>query len=103
MESDGTGGDAPPEASIAVTGKRFVSSGMGGIYEGTVRLGENKAPKTIDLEFTAGHATGTRNLGIYKLVGDTWTLCLATRGDDRPKKFSTAPDTGHVLEIFTRT
>ena len=94
---------APPEgASIVVTGGTFESVGMGGTYAGTVEVDQTKTPKHIDLVFTAGHAAGTRNPGIYRLDNGAWTLCLATRGSRRPRTFATKPDSGFALETFHR-
>jgi uncharacterized protein (TIGR03067 family) len=53
--------------------------------------------------FTAGQAVGTRNRRIYKLSRDRWTICVATRGDARPKTFATKPDTGLALETLERS
>src|SRR5207237_8926787 len=41
-------------------------------------------------------------LGIYKLDGDRWTICLATRGNVRPREFAAAPGTGFALETLER-
>jgi uncharacterized protein (TIGR03067 family) len=90
-------------ATISIHGDRFTSAGMGATYEGTVEIDSESRPKAFDLVFTVGHAQGHRNLGIYKLAGDNWTICLATRGDKRPKTFATAPDTGLALEILERS
>jgi uncharacterized protein (TIGR03067 family) len=89
-------------ARIEIGGDRFVSLGMGATYEGTVVIDATKKPKALDLVFTAGHAEGTRNLGIYRLDGDQWTLCLATTGTRRPRAFATKPDSGLALETFQR-
>ena len=89
-------------ARIVIDGTKFTSLGMGAIYEGTVKLAPASKPKAFDLLFTAGHAKGHRNLGIYKLDGDLWTICLATRGKRRPGKFATAPGTGFALETLER-
>jgi len=96
MPGDSFGG------AIVITGKRFVSLGMGASYEGTLELDDKKTPKTFQLLFTVGHAAGTRNLGIYKLDGETWTMCLATRGTVRPRSFSTKPGTGYALQTLER-
>jgi uncharacterized protein (TIGR03067 family) len=90
-------------STITINGDHFTSTGMGATYEGTVELESKSRPKAFDLVFTAGHAAGHRNLGIYKLAGDSWTICLATRGDKRPKKFATAADTGLALETLERS
>jgi uncharacterized protein (TIGR03067 family) len=87
---------------IVIKGNAFRSVGMGATYEGTIEVDQMKKPKTFNLLFTVGHAAGTRNLGIYKLDGDTWTICLATRGSKRPTRFATGPGTGFALETLER-
>src|SRR5262249_53937717 len=89
-------------ATIVITGDLFRSTGMGAIYEGTLELDPTQNPKAFDMLFTAGHAEGVRHPGIYKLVGDTWTLCVATQGSKRPKTFSTKADSGFALETLQR-
>jgi uncharacterized protein (TIGR03067 family) len=89
-------------STIVIKGNAFTSVGMGATYEGTLEVDQMKKPKTFNLLFTVGHAAGTRNLGIYKLDGDTWTICLATRGSKRPTRFATGPGTGSALETLQR-
>ncbi len=89
-------------AKIVIDGNKFASLGMGATFEGVLKFDPASKPKAFDLLFTAGHAKGNRNLGIYKLDGDTWTICLATRGNERPGKFATAPGTGFALETLER-
>ncbi len=89
-------------ARIVIEGNNFASLGMGATYEGAVKFDPASKPKAFDLLFAAGHAKGHRNLGIYKLAGDAWTICLATRGNKRPGKFATAPGTGFALETLER-
>jgi uncharacterized protein (TIGR03067 family) len=88
--------------TIVIDRNRFASNGMGQTYEGTIALDQKKTPRTIDLVFTSGPQTGTRNLGIYKFGRDGWTLCLATYGDKRPRTFATKPGTGLALETLER-
>lgn len=90
-------------ASLAIDGDRFVSKGMGAVYEGTLQLKARATPKAIDMLFTAGHAAGTRNVGIYKLDRETWTICLATRGRKRPGRFVSTSGSGIALETLTRS
>ena len=99
------GQEMPLEADgsrIVVKGNRFTSLGMGATYEGTLELDQKKTPKTFDLVFTAGHAAGTRNVGIYTLDGKSWTICLATRGTRRPRSFASRAGTGVALETLVR-
>jgi uncharacterized protein (TIGR03067 family) len=89
-------------ATIIINEQEFKSLGMGAEYEGTIEIDQTQKPKTLDLVFTVGHAAGTRNPGIYKLVKDRWTICLATRGIKRPLTFATKPGSGHALETLKR-
>jgi uncharacterized protein (TIGR03067 family) len=41
-------------------------------------------------------------LGIYELDGDSWTICLTTRGSERPRDFAAPPGTGIALEVLQR-
>ena len=104
LESDGRRMDGASfaGAKIAIAGKRFTTVGMGETYEGEVRLHPGTRPKAFDLLFTAGPLKGNRNLGIYQLNGDSWTICLDTHGSKRPAKFATAGAPGVVLETLER-
>jgi uncharacterized protein (TIGR03067 family) len=101
LEIDGA--DAPfVDATITVDGASFVAAGMGDDYAGTLTLASTKKPKAIDLVFTSGPPAGMTNRAIYTLDGDRWMLCIATRGDARPRSFKTKPNTGYALERFSR-
>jgi hypothetical protein len=41
-------------------------------------------------------------LGIYELSGDTYKLCYAPPGKDRPKEFSAKEGTGYTLSVWQR-
>ncbi|HEY9225554.1 MAG TPA: TIGR03067 domain-containing protein [Gemmatimonadaceae bacterium] len=105
VETDGVvmPSEALPAATITVTGGQFVTIGMGDSYAGTIEIvPRKKPPKAFDLLFTEGPPTGLRHLGIYELDGDEWRICFATRGETRPTRFETAPDTGLALQTLRR-
>ena len=79
------------DAEIMITGSRFTSTGMGAIYKGTLTLNPSTNPPQFDMKFDAGPEKGNTNLGIYTLDGNTWRLCIATRGTVRPARFATDP------------
>lgn len=92
----------PGDSSIAIAGDAFVSHNMGAEYEGTVRLDESRAPKTLDLIFAKGPEAGGVGLGIYTLDSDTWTICLGFAGKTRPAEFRAPKGTGYALETLKR-
>jgi len=60
----------------------------------TIKLDASKAPKWIDLtRFTPG---------IYKLEGDSLTICRPNSGTERPKEFKAGKDDPNVVVVYQR-
>jgi uncharacterized protein (TIGR03067 family) len=104
MEVDGQSMTAAMlgDAHIVIEGSRFTSTGMGAVYEGTLQLDASVSPARIDMKFDAGPEKGNTNLGIYRLDGDSWKLCLATRGTVRPIGFTSTAGSGIAVEMLVR-
>jgi uncharacterized protein (TIGR03067 family) len=90
------------DSRIAIKENRFTSTGMGAEYRGTLELNPSARPPQIDMKFDAGPEKGNTNLGIYKLAGDSWKLCLSTRGHVRPSRFAATAGSGFALETLVR-
>lgn len=70
---------------------------------GTYKLDPAKSPKWIDITVSEGPLQGRTVKGIYEIEGDTQKICLQLNEDgDRPKEFSSKPESGHLLQIFKR-
>lgn len=89
-------------ARVVIRKNRFTSTGMGTIYEGTLELDESAMPRQLTMRFDAGPEKGNTNLCIYELDGDTWKMCIATRGNKRPARFVSTAGSGLALETLTR-
>ena len=72
------------------------------IFKGTHKVDPSKKPKTIDATDTEGPFKGKTVYGIYELGADTFKVCFAKAGDDRPKEFSTKSGTGHILHVWKK-
>ena len=69
----------------------------------TCRLHPGQRPKAIDLTLAAGPDKGKTFLGIYKLEGDTYTICRPVApGKERPTAFATRPGSGLMLVVWKR-
>lgn len=72
--------------------------------KGKVALDEKATPKTIDwTEFTRPDGSpAPKNLGIYKLEGDTFTVCNGGPDAPRPTEFASDPAGPARLVEFKR-
>jgi uncharacterized protein (TIGR03067 family) len=77
-------------------------------YKSTFKIDPAKDPKTIDLtgksfDLTKGADVESLSPGIYKLEGDTLTVCRTSFDPERPKEFKTTEETGaRRIEVWKR-
>jgi uncharacterized protein (TIGR03067 family) len=70
--------------------------------EGTCKLDSSKTPKTIDITGTDGPNKGKTFLAIYKLDGDSLSICYDLSGKAYPTEFKSKPDTKLFLVEYKR-
>jgi uncharacterized protein (TIGR03067 family) len=78
----------------------FKEGAKGKPEEGAYKSDAKKNPAEIDLT-PPDAAKGETILGIYKIDGDTLTLCL-TMGGERPKEFAAPPGSKRMLVTCKR-
>jgi uncharacterized protein (TIGR03067 family) len=86
---------------LEVRGDKFIWHFGSNILSTLVtHLESAKEPKELDLTRGEGDKQQTI-LGIYKLQGDTLTICTSSRGE-RPKVFSSKPGSRCLLRVLKR-
>jgi RNA polymerase sigma-70 factor (ECF subfamily) len=103
VQSCEVGGQKVPEEKFKKTRFTFAPKGKwtrkgDREEEGTYKLDHSKKPKAITI---TTDQRGTE-LGIYKLDGDTLTICIEASGNKRPTEFATKEGTRVNLIVFKR-
>ncbi len=99
--------DPPPAGSkftFTKDGKAFMQEKDEKPDEMNYSIDAKSDPKGIDLKETRkamGGVAGIAMRGIYKIEGDTLTICLAF-GDNRPKTFTSPANSTIMLITFKR-
>jgi len=99
------GNKAPDEVvkqyKLTIKGDQWtVTTLKGGGGKATFKIEPSKTPRTIDLTFETAKSDSPSR-GIYKLEGDTLTLCRTAGDHERPKEFKTTEEAG-ILVVWKR-
>jgi uncharacterized protein (TIGR03067 family) len=101
-------GKAVPEdklksSTLTIKGDKYVVKVDEQTYETQMILDPQQKPKAIDMRFLDGANKDKTALGIYKIDGDTFTMCRRLNpGQTRPQDFGTWPDTNTFMVVWKK-
>ena len=87
---------------LVVTGEKYALTEGKEEIEGTHKVDPTKKPKEIDAVRTKGPNKGETLKGIYELSEDTFVVCFAAPGQDRPKELKAEGGPGLRVLAFKR-
>ena len=88
---------------LTIKDDRYEAEVAATTVKATIKVDTAKDPKVIDFTFTDGPNQGETSKGIYKLEGDTLTICRPYQGGgDRPTKFAAEDGSGLLLVKYKR-
>src|SRR5262249_6407506 len=88
---------------LTVKGNRYSVKRGDQPIELSFKLDAGKKVKEIDLTYETGDNKGKTNKAIYKLEGDTLTMCRHQEAErERPAEFASKAGSMHVITVWKR-
>jgi uncharacterized protein (TIGR03067 family) len=91
-----------PTITLTITDKSYLVERDGSTDRGSFSVDPSKQPKQMDIQPGSGDDAGNQLLAIYELGVDSFKVCYAAAGEDRPKSFATEPDSRRLTINYKR-
>ena len=106
-KGEGDGNEFPAEfvsmMKVSFKGDKYTFEVGDLVEKGTMTFDSSKKPGTVDVKIEEGMDKDKSQVGIYKLDGDTLTLCFSrVEEKERPKEFATKTGSEQLLVVFKR-
>ena len=90
------------EFRLILKGDRYTVKAGSLTFGGTYKVDVTKKPKHIDVTHTDGPQKGQIMKGIYELEADTYKVCMALPGKERPTDFTAGAGSERTLSVWRR-
>ncbi len=90
----------PMTTKMTLTFEGHIMTTSGGPKQDRLTIETDGSKKPAEINFK--EMDGKTSLGIYKIEGDTLTICLTRPGEPRPKEFASKPDSKTALIVLTK-
>jgi uncharacterized protein (TIGR03067 family) len=87
---------------LVVMGEKYTLTEGGETIEGTHTVDPTRSPRHIDAVRTKGPHKGETLRGVYELGADSFTVCFAAPGKDRPTELNAKGGPGLRVLTFRR-
>ena len=91
-----------PSIILTITNQSYRVERDGGTDRGAFTLDPSKQPKHMDIRPDSGDDAGNKMLAIYEIGADSFRVCYASPGEDRPTAFATEPDSRRLVINYKR-
>jgi uncharacterized protein (TIGR03067 family) len=91
-----------PAITLTITDKSYLVDREGNIDRGSFSVEPAHQPKQMDIQPDSGTDAGNKLLAIYEVGEDSFKVCYAAPGEDRPKSFATEPDSRRLTINYKR-
>jgi len=91
-----------PSITLTITDKSYRVDREGNIDRGSFSVDPSKQPKQMDIQPGSGQDSGNKLLAIYEIGEDSFKVCYAAAGEDRPTSFTTEPDSRRLTINYKR-
>jgi uncharacterized protein (TIGR03067 family) len=94
--------NAGQEIILIVREARFTLKLKRGDMEGTLTLDATRQPRAYNAKGTDPEGMTHEVVGIYKIDGDTLTVCAVAAGKERPTEFKADAGSEAVIQVFKK-
>jgi uncharacterized protein (TIGR03067 family) len=95
--------DKLKSSTLTIKADKYIIKVKDQTFETRMILDPSPKTKTIDMLFLDGANKDKKALGIYKIDGDSFTMCRALNpGQTRPQDFGTWPNTNTFLVVWKK-